>query len=1016
MAHKHSVYDSDAHFSINPKTRVLKREASAKKGLVQYDHNSERFTFEIPRWVEEHDMSLCNVVQIHYINIDSKTKEHKRGIYEVDDMQISPESDDVVILSWLISQNATQLVGSLNFLIRFACVADDGTLEYIWNTAAYGGIAVSNGIYNTNTIIEEYPDIFEALKVEIFNALEESESKTSGFLEECRNSLAEYGDILEQWRTEVLTTVEDLSKNLKVEKSITVGDKAFIAKDDGSVQSGTGHTVTATGVNKVSGKKHTVKDKVHKSDGNTVGGTQNTLDGVQNSKVNGKGNKLLGSDKSGWYGGSQSEVSGLNNTIDATGDYGDCPNVHLSGEGHTARHRNVDIGGKGNRSSAREQFIRGTFNKDDPDAVAIFGNGASDTARLNAAVIKKNGNAEFAGRIDSSGGIRCLGDIVSASGGGHFSKDVYVNNKKLLTERIVEVYPQSKALYLYDAKNNYEYRYGELKTIAIATLDPLAPNDYCSFSVLFKSGETPTQIVKQTKEELETTWYAGTHLYAYNSKIPAPNGDRVTLDSSLLYDDTSVPVIVPENISRASIWYGVKSLAGADEYVDDRDLWGTVDISGWKAGDTINEITFVRNDNYGEEVDIVWGGGQCWTIEIYTKSPNPILPFFVGNHCMSGVFTPLRNTDYKIDFEWNGYNWQARVSNLGDIGSALKSTGDTTDRFTEIQELLNQYKYLKLGEGDFYISGQLRIADGAVLEGCGAATRIMQTPDSTATSMIWLQSEGTLKNVCVQGEWTAQPKKIDTPYEKYRTGVVISGGTKNAIISGCFIRGWTACGVAGVKNSMATRSFIMSDCDCSFNNTGLKLEETEYACVSHCVFRNNIYGVENMAGNNKFSVCGFDQNIYGFVISKGVNNGHGSAVGCTFNHNEEEETGKGRAVSVTDTESGFVFSACQFHFGSIMIGVGVQGIMFNGCQFGNSVDYQNYSEKPTVFTGCLFSRHPYISDGGYGSATFWDPPGKFRFIDCIDYVKDEPIDNTPSETWTFTLADGSTVAKAVRVK
>ena len=158
MAHIHSVYDTDKHFSINPITRAIKNEASTKTCVIQYDHNSERFTFEIPRTVEDHDMSLCNVVQVHYININPQTKERKTGVYEVDDLQISPEGDDVVILSWLISQNATQLVGSLNFLIRFVCTTD-GNLDYAWNTAIYTGISVSSGIYNGDVIVEEYADI-----------------------------------------------------------------------------------------------------------------------------------------------------------------------------------------------------------------------------------------------------------------------------------------------------------------------------------------------------------------------------------------------------------------------------------------------------------------------------------------------------------------------------------------------------------------------------------------------------------------------------------------------------------------------------------------------------------------------------------------------------------------------------------------------------------------------------------------------------------------------------------------
>lgn len=163
MAHLHSVYDSDAHFSINPITRALKNEATSKTALIQYDHNSERFTFEIPRMIEGHDMSLCNVIRVHYINIDSKTKEQVTGVYEVEDMQISPESDDVVICSWLISQNATKLVGSLNFLLRFCCVTDD-VVEYAWNTAIHTNISVSSGINADETFADDCVDVIERWK------------------------------------------------------------------------------------------------------------------------------------------------------------------------------------------------------------------------------------------------------------------------------------------------------------------------------------------------------------------------------------------------------------------------------------------------------------------------------------------------------------------------------------------------------------------------------------------------------------------------------------------------------------------------------------------------------------------------------------------------------------------------------------------------------------------------------------------------------------------------------------
>lgn len=161
MAHKHSVYDTDLHFKIDSLTRGITNLSKDKTVIVQHDHNSERFTFEIPRYVDGHDMSLCNAVQVHYLNIEAAKKDNKNaGIYEVEDLQISPDSDDVVVLSWLISGNATKYVGSLNFVIRFCCVAEDGTVEYAWNTAVFSGISVSTGICNTDVVIEDYSDVF----------------------------------------------------------------------------------------------------------------------------------------------------------------------------------------------------------------------------------------------------------------------------------------------------------------------------------------------------------------------------------------------------------------------------------------------------------------------------------------------------------------------------------------------------------------------------------------------------------------------------------------------------------------------------------------------------------------------------------------------------------------------------------------------------------------------------------------------------------------------------------------
>lgn len=169
MAHKHSVYDTDTHFKIDAVTRQIKNDSSGKTVLIQGDHNSERFTFEVPRLVDGHDLSLCDVVQVHYINIDSTNKNNvSKDLREVDDLQISPDSDDVVILSWLIDGKATRYAGTLHFAVKFKCT--DGAVKvYEWNTMTYTGISVSSGIDNGEAIVEDYSDVLEQWRAELFS-------------------------------------------------------------------------------------------------------------------------------------------------------------------------------------------------------------------------------------------------------------------------------------------------------------------------------------------------------------------------------------------------------------------------------------------------------------------------------------------------------------------------------------------------------------------------------------------------------------------------------------------------------------------------------------------------------------------------------------------------------------------------------------------------------------------------------------------------------------------------------
>ena len=163
MAHTHSVIDDDLHFIIDPSTRDI-GNGSKKVKLMQYDHNSEQFTFEIPRFVEGHDMSLCNSIRVNYININKSTREQHPGVYEVSNIQVE---EDNIIFSWLVSRNATQYVGPLSFLIKFMCFDEGGYITYEWHTDIFKNASVFTGMNNEESIEEVYPDILEKWKSDV---------------------------------------------------------------------------------------------------------------------------------------------------------------------------------------------------------------------------------------------------------------------------------------------------------------------------------------------------------------------------------------------------------------------------------------------------------------------------------------------------------------------------------------------------------------------------------------------------------------------------------------------------------------------------------------------------------------------------------------------------------------------------------------------------------------------------------------------------------------------------------
>lgn len=165
MTHTHNITDAGKHFVIDPLLRTITTVTNTLV-LVQGDHNSERYTFEVANNIEGHDMSLCNRIEIHYDNIGSTSKEVNEGMYIAKDVNID---GDNVTFSWLISNNATKLAGTISFWINFVCIDDNDEVVYSWGTDSFKRVKVIESNRNTEEVIYTFPDILEQWGEEILN-------------------------------------------------------------------------------------------------------------------------------------------------------------------------------------------------------------------------------------------------------------------------------------------------------------------------------------------------------------------------------------------------------------------------------------------------------------------------------------------------------------------------------------------------------------------------------------------------------------------------------------------------------------------------------------------------------------------------------------------------------------------------------------------------------------------------------------------------------------------------------
>lgn len=256
MTHSEQIIDKDPVFNIDDVTRQILNPTSSEIAIVQFDHNSERFTFRLNRHIEGHDMTKCNRIEVHYKNIDASTLNESLGVYEVTDLHVDPDDETKAICTWLVSNNATQKVGKLDFLLRFSCVEPDGNIIYAWNTSIFTGIMVSAGLYNSEEGLAPYLDVLAQWKTELFGASAEG---VENIFTARENSLKEVNTAREDALTEINKKRQLAVNSITVEKDnslLEIEQKRKESVDEISNVEEDVHAAHSTALREI-GEKHT---------------------------------------------------------------------------------------------------------------------------------------------------------------------------------------------------------------------------------------------------------------------------------------------------------------------------------------------------------------------------------------------------------------------------------------------------------------------------------------------------------------------------------------------------------------------------------------------------------------------------------------------------------------------------------------------------------------------------------------------------------------------------------------
>ena len=325
------------------------------------------------------------------------------------------------------------------------------------------------------------------------------------------------------------------------------------------------------------------------------------------------------------------------------------------------------------------------------------------------------------------------------------------------------------------------------------------------------------------------------------------------------------------------------------------------------------------------------------------------------------------NTSPTITTDTNGW--------LQAIDDEATLEANATDMTGAIMSMLTATGYCKLSPGVFYVSGNIDMPTGAMIEGCGEKTVIRLLSSVSNGYIIKAINKCTIKGLTLSGGKSVPSFSEGTVRDgiRFARNENDSSAVESCIIEGLFIANFSGSGIFCSRTGGAVRENILAtDIAIRSCKYGLNIAyKSEYHKFTNIIIHGCDTACINNGGNNIFASCTFNGNT-GFVIdntgSALDNPGHGSCIGCTFNH-IGDNTGIG--IYLKNNDVTFSFVGCQMWYGEIDV-VDSKGIIFDGCCFGgiNPPPINLTNNVSVVFSNDMFYRTPTINKSGNTSLIF----------------------------------------------